>query len=95
MNDLIEKFKNWALGVGAAVVAVLIALFFYEKNKAQVDDALVKQQKVDNDLQQDQSIIDRNNAALKAEEQKRQALEKEPVNDPSDQNIIDLFNNRK
>lgn len=95
MTEFFDKIKTWALGITAAITAVFIALFFYERNKNIVDSALLKQQALDKDLDKDNAQIATNNQALQAEQANRDELEKESTSEPSDQNVIDLFNSRK
>ena len=83
----INKAKLWFITAWALVTAALAALFFYERNKSQVNEALVDQTKLNGELMEQNDKIAANDATLKDEEAKRAALEKE-VN--SNANIVDI-----
>jgi len=70
-----ERIKDYALMVVGIFAAIFTALFFFEKNKDEVDAALVKEAKVTADIQADDAAIAANNAQLTTEEQTRKTLE--------------------
>ena len=74
---MVTRLKQYALAAWAIMTAGLAALFFYERNKAQVNAALVEGYKLDSTLVHQDDEIQNNDLLLKAEEDKRAALEKE------------------
>jgi hypothetical protein len=95
-SNLWQQIKNYILATTSVVAAVFAALFFYEKNKNTVNDALLKEEKLNQDLAKDQQAIDSNNVQLKIEEQKREELEKnENSTDASIGDITKFLNDRK
>lgn len=95
LTDLLSKIKGYLMGALALAAAVFAALFFYWKNKAFVDDALLKQEKVNEDLAKDNQVIAQNNQDLKNEEAKRAALEKETPDEASNDDVAKFLNDRK
>ena len=95
LSSIYNNIKNWLLGLTALATGVLSVLFIYEKNKVAVDDALIKESKLNQELISQDSQIATNNQSLEQEAQKRDAIQKEPENAPTNSNIVDLFNSRK
>ena len=95
LNNLWSKIKDYVLIISSLVSAIFLGLFLYEKNQAQINDALIKEQKVNDDLKKDDDAIAANNAALADEEAKRKALENAPSTDASIPDITKWFNRNK
>ncbi len=95
MDAFLEKLKFYGMLLLTGAAAILGALFLYEKNKAQVSDAILGEKKVDDILAKTDSQINSNNELLKQQEADRVKLEKEKPNEVDDQTIIDKFNKLK
>jgi len=94
---MLAKLKFYAIAGWALLTSVAVALFFYERNKATVDQALVQQSQVNADVQKDQDAVTANDEVLKTEEEKRQAIEKEKSNVSTDplKDLTDRINSNK
>ncbi len=92
--EISTKIKLYLAGLWALVTAVFAALFFYERNKAQINEALVSQGELNVTLAHQDGIIAKNDALLKIEEDKRAALEKEVNAHASPDDIAKYFNSR-
>ena len=94
---MLAKLKFYAIAGWALLTSVAVALFFYERNKATVDQALVQQSQVNTDVQKDQDAVAANDQVLKTEEEKRQAIEKEKSNVSTDplKDLTDRINSNK
>lgn len=92
-----NNIKNWLLGFAALATGVLAVMFVFERNKAAIDDALVKEAKVTADLAAADAQIAKNNDSIKTEEQKQEDIKKEINNNgtTSTNNVIDFFNRNK
>lgn len=90
---MIDTIKSYALGFFAFVSAVFVALFFYEKRKADTSGVLLQNAQVESVIQKEDVQVAQNNQALQTEEEKRKAI----VNAPPDNaySIVDFFNKRK
>lgn len=90
------NLKNKIMLFLTALAGILGLAFLYEKNKAQVNDALINNDKVKDQIREQDSQIDSNNVQLKNEEDKRKELNNEQI--PDTPNVVDLakfFNSRK
>jgi|SRR5271165_527435 len=96
LTNLWSTIKAYTAAAVALLIAILTALFFYEKNKAEVDGALIKQEQVNKDLEKIDNTVANNDAALAAQAQERAKLEKEKSNaNPSLEDIANNLANRK
>ena len=94
VTNIWSKIKLYVLGAWAVLTAAFVALFLYERNKAQVNEALVDEAKVNAVLTKQDDAITQNDAALKVEEQKRAALEKEVNTNASLNDMFKYFNSK-
>jgi uncharacterized protein YxeA len=82
--------------IAGIVAAVFAALFFIERNEKDADDALLKDQKANAQINQDESQVSQNDKALDSEAQKRQDTENQINNEnkenPSEGQMLDFFN---
>lgn len=93
---MLMNLKNKIMLFLTALAGILGLAFLYEKNKAQVNDALINNDKVKDQIREQDSQIDSNNVQLKNEEDKRKELNNEQI--PDTPNVVDLakfFNSRK
>lgn len=89
MSNWLSSLKGYALIFLAAVSTILAALFFYERRKVIVDDAIIGEKKIDADLAKADASIDANNTLLKQQEQDRVNIENGKTNEePSSDDII-------
>lgn len=95
MLNLINNIKSYLIGIFVAVIALLTALFLYERRKVEVDDAILGEKKVDSDLAKTDALISQNNETLKQQETDRAKLENEKPNEDNTATIIDNFNKLK
>lgn len=100
INYLVNIFnyiKTSALALLASAVAIFGFLYIYEKNKVDVDESLLKEEKLNETLAKDNNKIEQNNQQLIQEEKNRQAIEKGPdeVSPPTTNNILDFFNRKR
>lgn len=96
MSNFFTKLKNYGLIILAGISALLAAMFFYEKNKAEINDAILGEKKTDDILAKTDAKIDANNELLKQQEENRAKLEKEKPNEETNINtIVDTFNKLK
>ena len=87
MLTFLNNLKNYLLIGLAAISAILAALFFYEKRKAEVGAAILGEQKVDADLAKANVQISANQELLKQQAADRAKLENEKNEEPSTDDI--------
>jgi hypothetical protein len=92
MTNFLNNLKNYFLIGLAAITAILTALFFYEKRKAEIGSAILGEQKVDADLAKDNVQIAANEALLKQQAADRAKLENEKNEEPTTDDITKRLN---
>lgn len=88
------KIKEYLFGLWALVTAAFAVLFFYERNKAQVSEALSNESSLNVQLAKQDGQIETNNALLKVEEDKRAALAAGVNTNASPDDIAKYFNSK-
>lgn len=94
MSTVIDQIKVYFIAALGLVTTIFAILFFWERDKAAANQALLNNQKLDTDIQKSDEIIAQNNQAIKEEQTKQSNLEK--VNtDATITDIADFLANRK
>lgn len=91
---MVTKIKEYLYAGWAVLTAFAVAAFFYERNLAQVNEALVDESKLNTQLVQQNGQIATNDVLLHTEEEKRAALEKEVNSNANITDITKYFNSK-
>jgi hypothetical protein len=93
LNNLFTYLKNKVIIILSGIAAILGILFLYEKSKRNSADALLENQESKKQVQEIQSKIDINNAALLSEEEKRNDIKAQLEKDKNETTTInDIIN---
>jgi hypothetical protein len=96
LTNLYNNVKFYLFLLVTVLGGVFAALFFYEKRKVQVDDTLIKEEKLNTDLAHIDSDIAKNNQGIADEKVTQALLEKEASNENASlDNVVDFLNKRK
>lgn len=87
LNNIWTNIKNFFTALAVLAAGAFALLFVYTRNRAQINEALVKQQELNKELDKHDANIASNNQELVQEEAKRKELENEKN---VDNNVIDL-----
>jgi hypothetical protein len=95
LTDIWSTIKQYTVIIGVAATAIFAALFMWERNEVAVDEALVDEQKVNNDLNKDNQVIQTNDQQLSQLEEQRKALENAQAPQASITDITKWFNRKQ
>lgn len=87
LNNIWTNIKNFLLVLAGLLAGTFALLFFWTRNRAQINEALVKQQELNKELDKHDANIATNNQELAQEENKRKELENEKTDD---NNVISI-----
>jgi uncharacterized protein (UPF0333 family) len=91
MTSIWDKLKEYSLIIAAIFMAIFGGLFFYEKNKNEIDADLLKEQKVDADVTSDEAAIAANNNLIAQQETQRKENDKATTTVPDN---VSYLNNK-
>lgn len=95
---MLDKIKNFFLGLFLALSLIAGALVFYLKRRLFVLETLEKNRQLDVELKASEEARKSNQDALSGEEEKRKLIESEEIADVSKTSLEDtakFFNDRK
>lgn len=87
LNNIWTNIKNFITALAVFTAGVFALLFVYTRNRAQINEALVKQQNLNKELDKHDANIASNNQELVQEEAKRKELSNEKTDS---NNVIDI-----